>query len=106
MSVITNLVVAMMIVTNGMQKVQGRVIPDSDCCVSQYIISLGGPIEELYRKTSTTNFVFGGAIIEAENLMHREWVYECGFVKNIKEVPIPIERVYKMRPVSCWWQFE
>ena len=64
MTVITNLVVALMIVTSGDEPVKARVIhepsqsPDSVWVVSE----VGGPVETLYRKTCKTNYVYSADI--------------------------------------------
>lgn len=55
MTVTTNLVVALMIVTNGMEPVRARV-------VNEWIVGACGPVETLYRKTCTTNFIYSADI--------------------------------------------
>jgi len=61
MTVITNLVVALMIVTNGMESVKARVVNDS-LPENEWIAIVCGPVETLYRKTCTTNFIYSADI--------------------------------------------
>jgi hypothetical protein len=61
MTVITNLVVALMIVTNGMESVKARVVDDSPP-ENEWIVKVCGPVETLYRKTCKTNYVYSADI--------------------------------------------
>lgn len=61
MTVTTNLVVALMIVTNGMESVKARVVNDSPP-ENVWVVSAYGPVETLYRKTCTTNFIYSADI--------------------------------------------
>ena len=61
MTVMTNLVVALMIVTNGMESVKARVVNDSPP-ENEWIVNVCGPVETLYRKTCTTNFVYSADV--------------------------------------------
>ncbi len=74
MTVITNLVVALMIVTNGMESVKARVVDDSPP-ENEWIVKVCGPVETLYRKTCTTNFIYS-ADIPMEYL--NAWCQELG----------------------------
>ena len=81
MTVITNLVVALMIVTSGDEPVKARAIhepsrsPDSVWVVSE----VGGPVETLYRKTCKTNYVYS-ADIHIERLS--AWCHVLGCDKK------------------------
>ena len=60
MTVITNLVVALMIVTSGEEPVQAKVVQHGDdgvWCWQNY-----GDTETLYRKTTKTNFVYSADV--------------------------------------------
>ena len=57
MTVITNLVVALMIVTSGEEPVQARELLKSDGFLQSY-----GKQETLYRKTTKTNFVYSADV--------------------------------------------
>ena len=61
MTVMTNLVVTLMIVTNGMESVKARVVNDSPP-ENEWIVNVCGPVETLYRKTCTTNFIYSADI--------------------------------------------
>ena len=65
MTVITNLVVALMIVTSGEEPVKAREIhePSSQSPDSIWVMrEVGGPVETLYRKTCKTNYVYSADI--------------------------------------------
>ena len=64
MTVITNLVVALMIVTSGEEPVKARVIHEpSQSLDSVWVVrEVGGPVETLYRKTCKTNYVYSADI--------------------------------------------
>lgn len=63
MTTITNLVVALMIVTSGEEEVKARVATEQDnTSESAWVMSVVGPVETLYRKTCKTNFVYSAGI--------------------------------------------
>ena len=63
MTVTTNLVVALMIVTNGEEAVRARVINESpQPPESVWVVNVSGPVETLYRKTCTTNYVYSADV--------------------------------------------
>ena len=63
MTTITNLVVALMIVTSGEEKVKARVIDETpQPPESVWVVNVSGPVETLYRKTCKTNYVYSADI--------------------------------------------
>ena len=62
MTTITNLVVALMIVTSGEEKVKARVIDETPLPPESVFVNVGGPVETLYRKTCKTNYVYSADI--------------------------------------------
>lgn len=63
MTTITKLVVALMIVTSGEEKVKARVIDETlQPPESVWVVNVSGPVETLYRKTCKTNYVYSADI--------------------------------------------
>lgn len=60
MTTITNLVVALMIVTSGEEPV--KAMPIQTSCDDVWMVQSHGQIETLYRKTCKTNFVYSANI--------------------------------------------
>ena len=104
MTVMTNLVVALMIVTNGMESVKARVVNDSPP-ENEWIVNVCGPVETLYRKTCTTNFVYS-ADINVELLSAYCHVLGCNkrkqfTVKDIFGCPVESFFVRWDKPIFC-----
>jgi len=104
MTVMTNLVVALMIVTNGMESVKARVVNDSPP-ENEWIVSVCGPVETLYRKTCTTNFIYS-ADINVELLSAYCHVLGCNkrkqfTVKDIFGCPVESFFVRWDKPIFC-----
>ena len=80
MTTITNLVVALMIVTSGEEKVKARVIDETpQPPESVWVVNVSGPVETLYRKTCKTNYVYS-ADIHIERLS--AWCHVLGCDKK------------------------
>jgi len=94
MTVITNLVVALMIVTNGMESVKARVVNDSPP-ENEWIVNVCGPIETLYRKTCTTNFIYS-AEVPVESI--RAWCQHDPYCNKIKH--FKIEEIFGRRVMN------
>ena len=107
MTTITNLVVALMIVTSGEEEVKARVATEQDN-TSEYawVMSVVGPVETLYRKTCKTNFVYS-AEVPVESI--RAWCQHdpyCNKIKHFKIEEIFGRRVMKFGiewdgPILC-----
>lgn len=107
MTTITNLVVALMIVTSGDEEVMARVVTDHpQTPESQWVLGLVGPTEKLYRKTCKTNFVYS-AEVPVESI--RAWCQHdpyCNKIKHFKIEEIFGRRVMKFGiewdgPILC-----
>ena len=106
MTTITNLVVALMIVTSGEEKVKARVIDETpQPPESVWVVNVSGPVETLYRKTCTTNFIYS-ADINVELLSAYCHVLGCNkrkqfTVKDIFGCPVESFFVRWDGPIFC-----
>ena len=99
MTTITNLVVALMIVTSGEEKVKARVVNDSPP-ENEWIVSVCGPVETLYRKTCTTNFIYS-ADIHIERLSAWCHAPECNKRKQFTAEDVFGCDVETFGPIFC-----
>ena len=104
MTVMTNLVVALMIVTNGMESVKARVVSDLPP-ENEWVVSVCGPVETLYRKACTTNYIYS-ADINVELLSAYCHVLGCNkrkqfTVKDIFGCPVESFFVRWDGPIFC-----